>query len=92
MTSEAKHVGLSSLRRGFESRSGRHLFFASQKRGRKTAESMLKGWFVHYNFVRPHQSLNNMTPAEATGINLNLNDGRGDLIELATKYETMKES
>jgi len=53
---------------------------------------MLKGWFVHYNFVRPHQSLNNMTPAEATGINLNLNDGRGDLIELATKYETMKES
>lgn len=51
----------------------------------------MKGWFVHYNFVRPHQSLNGKTPAEAGGINLNMNDGWGDLIEQATKHETMKE-
>ena len=53
---------------------------------------MLKGWFVHYNFVRPHQSLDGRTPAEAAGVNLNMKDGWGDLIELATKYETMKEN
>ena len=58
-------------------------------RGLETAEAMLKGWFVHYNFVRPHQSLDGRTPAEAAGIDLNMNDGWGDLIELATKYRTM---
>lgn len=58
-------------------------------RGLETAEAMLKGWFVHYNFVRPHQSLDGRTPAEAAGVNLNMNDGWGDLIELATKHETM---
>ena len=47
---------------------------------------------MHYNHVRPHQSLNDMTPAEAAGIKLNINDGWGDLIELATKYETIKEN
>ena len=47
--------------------------------------------FVHYNFVRPYQSLNGKTPAEVAGINLNTNDGWGDLIEQATNYETMKE-
>ena len=33
--------------------------------------------------------MNGKTPAEVTGINLNINDGWGDLIELATKHETM---
>jgi len=56
-------------------------------RGLENGEELLKGWFVHYNFVRPHQSLNNMTPAEAAGIDLNLDDGWGDLIELATEYQ-----
>jgi len=60
-------------------------------RGLENGVEMLKGWFVHYNFVRPHQSLGGKTPAEAAGVNLNLNDGWGDLIELATKHETMKE-
>lgn len=48
--------------------------------------------FVHYNFVRPHQSLDGKTPAEAAGINLNINDGWGDLIELATKYQVTNNS
>jgi len=56
-------------------------------RGLENGEELLKGWFVHYNFVRPHQSLNGRTPAEAAGINLNMNDGWGDLIEQATKYQ-----
>ncbi len=56
-------------------------------RGLETAEATLKGWFVHYNFIRPHQSLNDQTPAEAAGVDLGINNGWGDLIELATKYQ-----
>jgi hypothetical protein len=41
------------------------------------------------NFEIPHQSLNGKTPAEIAGINLNLNDGWGDLIELATKHQAI---
>lgn len=46
---------------------------------------------MHYNFVRPHQGLNGMTPAEASGINNGLEDGWGDLIEKATEYKALKE-
>jgi len=60
-------------------------------RGLENGEELLKGWFVHYNFVRPHQGLNGKTPAEIAGIDLNLNDGWGDLIELATRHKTMSE-
>ena len=40
-------------------------------RGLKNFESALefmKGWLVHYNYLRPHESLNNSTPAEVAGI------------------------
>lgn len=40
-------------------------------RGLKTLESMndfLKGWVIHYNFFRPHLSLNDRTPAQVAGI------------------------
>jgi putative transposase len=40
-------------------------------RGLKNFESALeftKGWLVHYNYLRPHESLNDRTPAEAAGI------------------------
>lgn len=40
-------------------------------RGLKTFESMnefLKGWVIHYNFFRPHLSLNDRTPAQTAGI------------------------
>ncbi len=41
-------------------------------RGLKTLDSMnefLKGWVIHYNYFRPHLSLNDKTPAEVAGIN-----------------------
>ena len=40
-------------------------------RGLKTLKSMndfLKGWVIHYNYFRPHLSLNDKTPAEVAGI------------------------
>jgi len=33
-----------------------------------TATLILKGFLIHYNFFRPHMSLNNKTPAEVAGI------------------------
>jgi putative transposase len=34
----------------------------------KTAELLLDGWLLHYNFFRPHESLNDRTPAQKAGI------------------------
>jgi len=34
----------------------------------KTARLILDGWLVYYNFFRPHESLNDKTPAEVAGI------------------------
>jgi len=34
----------------------------------KTAQILLDGWLVHYNFFRPHDSLNGKTPAETAGV------------------------
>ena len=34
----------------------------------ETAKFFTDGWLVHYNFLRPHDSLNDKTPAEASGI------------------------
>ena len=35
----------------------------------KSAQQFLDGWLVHYNYFRPHMSLNDKTPAEMAGIN-----------------------
>lgn len=67
----------------------------SSRRGSKykieTVEYVLKGWDVHYNFIRPHSSLKGKTPAEVAGVNIELNDGWGDLIQLATIHKTRDE-
>jgi transposase-like protein len=34
----------------------------------ETARLILNGWLVHYNFFRPHQALDDKTPAEKAGI------------------------
>ncbi len=38
----------------------------------ETAKIWLDGWFVYYNFLRPHLSLKGKTHAEACGIDLNI--------------------
>ena len=35
---------------------------------RESAQLLLDGWLVHYNFFRPHESLKHKTPAEYAGI------------------------
>lgn len=58
-------------------------------RGLKSFEStkvLLQGYAIHYNYVRPHQSLNGKTPAQAARTQ-GPNNWKG-LIEEATKYET----
>lgn len=42
----------------------------------ETAKKILDGWQVYYNYIRPHQTLNGFTPAEASGINLNLEENK----------------
>jgi hypothetical protein len=57
-------------------------------RGLKAFEStklLLEGYAVHYNCVRPHQSLNGKTPAQATRMEVPSN-WKG-LIDEATKRE-----
>jgi hypothetical protein len=57
-------------------------------RGLKSYDStklLLEGWSVHYNCVRPHQSLGNKTPAQAARMQVP-NNWKG-LIDEATKYE-----
>jgi transposase InsO family protein len=39
-------------------------------KGDMTAEEIMNGFRTYYNFVRPYQSLNGKTPAEASGLNL----------------------
>lgn len=51
-------------------------------------EAMLEGWFVYYNFLRPHNALNGKTPAEVVGIKLDLTNRWESLIDLAIKWKT----
>ena len=51
---------------------------------------VLRGWFVNYNFLRPHSALNGKTPAQMAGIDLNLDDRWESLIDLATKWQADK--
>lgn len=49
-----------------------------------SAKIILKGWVIYYNFIRPHFSLKNKTPAEFAGIRLNLGENNWlDLIKLS---------
>jgi putative transposase len=51
----------------------------------ESSKSLLEGYAIHYNFCRPHQSLNGKTPAQAARTQAP-NTWKG-LIEEATRYE-----
>ena len=53
-------------------------------RGLKNPNAVMDGFRIHYNYIRPHQSLKGKTPAQASGIDLPFNDGWGNLIDWAT--------
>jgi len=36
----------------------------------ETVRTLLEGWVVHYNYIRPHQTLKGRTPAQACGIEM----------------------
>jgi transposase-like protein len=40
----------------------------------ETARRFLEGWLIHYNFFRPHSSLNGKTPAVKAGVKWEHND------------------
>jgi hypothetical protein len=56
-------------------------------RALRTLESAtLDGQRIYYNHIRPHQGLNGNTPAEAAGINLQLQGNKWQaIIERASK-------
>jgi putative transposase len=39
-----------------------------------SAQDFIEGWLVHYNYLRPHHSLKDRTPAEVSGIDYPYND------------------
>jgi Transposase and inactivated derivatives len=48
---------------------------------------LLKGWFVHYNFLRPHSALKGKTPAQVAGVDIDVSNKWESLIEQATKWQ-----
>lgn len=42
-----------------------------------------EGFRIHYNFVKPHQALEGMTPAQRAGINANKKATWNELLEQA---------
>ncbi len=54
-----------------------------------TAQELIHGLRVYYNFIRPHMALNGKTPAEEAEINLNLNGNKWlSLIKKAVNHNT----
>ncbi len=75
---DAKHIQTTPFKKSAESTNLVERWQGTLKertkvmRGLKTIESMnefLKGWVIHYNFFRPHISLNDKTPAQVAGVN-----------------------
>lgn len=56
-----------------------------------TAKAMLEGWLVYYNFFRPHESLNDKTPAEVGKLDFPYKNWL-DVVESQTPLGQFKES
>jgi len=55
-----------------------------------TAKAILDGWLVYYNFFRPHESLNDKTPAEVAKMNFPYKNWM-DVVESQTPLGQAKE-
>ncbi len=54
----------------------------------KTGQTILDGWKIYYNFVRPNMHLYNKTPAEVAGL-VKLKENKWlDLIQRGVKVKT----
>lgn len=42
----------------------------------KTAQAWSNGFRVYYNYIRPHTGLDGLTPAQASGLNLPLEQNK----------------
>jgi len=49
----------------------------------RTGQNILDGFVIFYNWLRPHETLQERTPAQASGIDLDLEGGFADLIQYA---------
>ena len=45
-------------------------------KGDDTAEELMNGFRAYYNFIRPHKGLEGKTPAEASGLDLDLEENK----------------
>jgi hypothetical protein len=53
-----------------------------------TARTIIDGFRIYYNFIRPHMALNGKTPAEMAGINLQLGQNKWEsLIRQSSKHK-----
>lgn len=58
-------------------------------KGDMTAEELMNGFRTYYNFIRPHMSLDGKTPAEASGLDLKLEENKWlSLIEKAHRISS----
>ncbi len=57
-------------------------------KGIRTGQTILDGWKIYYNFVRPHSSLDEQSPAQVAGIHIpNINNRWLWLIERGVKNQ-----
>ena len=42
----------------------------------EAAQELVDAMRIHYNFIRPHQTIGGQTPAQAAGFNLNLEENK----------------
>ena len=57
----------------------------------KSTQELVDAMRIHYNYIRPHQSLGNQTPAELAGINLNLGENKVENLMRLAAANTSKE-